>query len=88
VISATDDLHAMRPEMEESERSFRHAENCAGAVHGLALSSQFVLPDSALLNVAFERVGTVRNFVPQTLGIFSAPAAPGRAPPSVPSTSV
>jgi hypothetical protein len=88
VISATDDLHAMRPEMEESEQCFRHAGNYACAVPGLAQSSQFILPGSALLTVAFERVGTVQNFVPQTLVIFSVPAAPGRAPPFVRSTSI
>src|SRR5580658_1244111 len=40
VISASDDLHAMRPEMEESERAFRHVSHCASTPHPLTHSSQ------------------------------------------------
>src|SRR5208283_1548234 len=35
VISASDDLHAMRAEMEESERAFRHASHGASTSHAL-----------------------------------------------------
>jgi hypothetical protein len=83
VISATDDLHAMRPEMEESERGFRHAGNCGCSAHALAqASSQLLLPSSARLTVAFEQMGTVHTFVAQTPVTFAAPATGGRAPPS------
>src|SRR5208283_5577467 len=47
VISASDDLHPMRPEMEESERAFRHAGHCACTLHALTHSSPPVLPSSA-----------------------------------------
>jgi len=82
VISATDDLHAIRPEMEESERGFRHASNCGCTAHALAQASQPQLPSSARLAVVFERMGTVRTFVAQTPRTFAAPATVGRAPPS------
>jgi hypothetical protein len=82
VISATDDLHAMRPEMEESERSFRHAGNCTCTFHALAQSSQSVLPSSASLSVAFEQTGSVPPFLPQTFRTFAASAPASRAPPS------
>jgi hypothetical protein len=82
VISATDDLHAMRPEMEESERGFRHASNCGCSAHALAQASQPHLPTFARLTVALERIGTVRDVEPRTLRIFTAPATAGRAPPS------
>jgi hypothetical protein len=88
VISVTDDLHAMRPEMEESERSFRHTGNCACAVHGLAQSSHFVEPGSTLPSVIFEQIGKSKNFRLQTLATFLAPATPGRAPPFAHPTSV
>jgi hypothetical protein len=44
VISATDDLHPMRPEMKESERSFRHASNNTRTLHVPARSSYPLLP--------------------------------------------
>src|SRR5260370_14217711 len=40
VISATDDLHVVRPEMEESERGFRPAGNGACTPHALTHSSR------------------------------------------------
>jgi hypothetical protein len=88
VISATDDLHAMRPEMEESERAFRNANRCACTIHALTHSSQPVLSSSVSLTPAFEQTGTVLPFMPQTLGIFAAPAPAGRAPPSEQPTSL
>jgi hypothetical protein len=81
VISATDDLHAMRPEMEESERGFRHAGSCAGAACMLAYSSQPVLLSSTFAIVAFEQIDTVLPFPSQTLRTFATPASVGRAPP-------
>ena len=81
VISASDDLHAMRPEMEESERGFRHPGHCACTVHALTYSSQPPLPSSTSLTPALERIGMVLPFVPQTLRTFSASVPAGRAPP-------
>jgi hypothetical protein len=78
----------MRPEMEESERAFHHANHCACTLHGLAQSSQPVLPRPASLTPAFEPVGAVLPFMPRALRTFSAPAPAGRAPPSVHPTSV
>ncbi|MGA7292132.1 MAG: hypothetical protein WBW53_10855 [Terriglobales bacterium] len=83
VISATDDLHAMRPEMEESERAFRDANRSTSAVHALTDSSQPLLPWAASLKPVFEQMGTVRPFVPPTPFAFSIPAPTGRAPPVV-----
>jgi len=88
VISATDDLHAMRPEMEESKRGFRDANRCACTLHALTHSSQPVLPSSVSLTPAFEQIGTVLAFMPQTLGTFSVPAPTGRAPPFAHPTSL
>jgi hypothetical protein len=88
VISATDDLHAMRPEMEESERALRDANRCACTLHALTHSSQPVLPSSASLTPAFEQIGTLLPFMPQALRTFSAPAPAGRAPPSDPPISL
>ena len=81
VISATDDLHAMRPEMEESERSFRDANRCAGTSHALAHATQSVLVRSASLTPGFEQIGIVLPSTPDTLKAFSAPARASRAPP-------
>jgi hypothetical protein len=88
VISATDDLHPMRAEMEESKRAFYHPGHCACTVHALIHFAQPVLSSSASLTPAFERAGTVLPFIPQTLRAFSAPASAGRAPPSVHPTSL
>jgi hypothetical protein len=82
MISATDDLHPMRSEMEESKRAFRHPDHCACTIHALTHSAQPVLSSSASLTPAFEQLGTVFPFMLQTLGTFSAPAPTGRAPPS------
>jgi hypothetical protein len=87
VISATDDLHAIRPEMEESERAFRNANRCA-CTHALTHSSQPVLASSASLTPAFVQIGTVVPLMSQTLRTFSAAAPAGRAPPSDPPTSL
>ena len=81
VISATDDLHVVRPEMEESERGFRRAGSCACTPHALAHSSQPSLPSLASLTPEFEQIGTVLPFAPQSLRTFSASAPAGRAPP-------
>jgi len=82
VISASDDLHAMRPEMEESERAFRHPGHCACTIHALVHSPQPVLPSSASLTPSLEQIGTVLLFIPPTLATFAAPAPAGRAPPT------
>jgi hypothetical protein len=82
VISASDDLHAMRPEMEESERAFRHASHSASADHGVAHFSQPALPSSASVTADFARTGMIVSFPPQILGVFSSPSPAGRAPPA------
>ena len=81
VISVTDDLHVVRPEMEESERGFRRAGNCACTPHALPHSSRPILPSFASLTPEFEQIGTVLPFTPQLLRTFSASASAGRAPP-------
>lgn len=81
VISASDDLHAMRPEMEESERASRHAIHCACTSHVPTHTSQYALPIAASLTLEFEQVGAVLPLAPQTIAIFSAPVPAGRAPP-------
>jgi hypothetical protein len=88
VISASDDLHAMRPEMEESERAFRHASQCASTAHALTHFSQPVLPSSAAVIADFLQTGTILSFLPQIHGVFSTPASVGRAPPFECSTAL
>jgi hypothetical protein len=82
VISATDDLHAMRPEMEESERAFRDSGHHGGTLHAPSHSSQLFLSSSNPVTPTFEQIGTVLWFIPQTPAAFSAPASASRAPPS------
>jgi len=81
VISASDDLHAMRPEMEESKRGSRHASHCGCASRSLAHASQPILLSAALPKPRFAQAGTILPFESQSLGIFSVPAPAGRAPP-------
>jgi len=81
VISATDDLHVVRPEMEESERGLRRAGNGASTPHGLAHCWQPILASLASLTPEFEQIGTVLPFTPQSRRTFSASATAGRAPP-------
>ncbi|MGA3090410.1 MAG: hypothetical protein ABSD75_17495 [Terriglobales bacterium] len=88
VISATDDLHAMRPEMEESERACRDANRGASAAHALLHSTQPVLPSSVARPPDFEQIGTVLPFLPQPLGSVSALVPAGRGPPSTAPTAL
>jgi hypothetical protein len=81
VISASDDLHAMRPEMEESKRASRHASHCGCTSHTPAHASQPSLLTAALPTPQFAQAGTVLPFESRVLGIFSPPAPVGRAPP-------
>jgi hypothetical protein len=81
VISATDDLHAMRPEMEESERTFRHTGQCTCHLHAPIHSSQPALPIAASLSIAFEPVGTILPLMTSPLSTLAASASAGRAPP-------
>lgn len=81
VISASDDLHAMRPEMEESKRASRHSSHCACTSHAPAYASQPSLLTAALPTPQFAQAGNVLPFESRTFGIFSAPAPAGRAPP-------
>jgi hypothetical protein len=82
VISATDDLHAIRPEMEESERAFRQAGHRVCTFYTLTHSAQPILLGSSALAAAFEQIGTVLPFSPRALRILSASGNDGRAPPS------
>jgi len=88
VISASDDLHAMRPEMEESERAFRHPGHCGCTIHALVHSPHAVLTSSVSHTPALEPVGTVLLFIPATIGTFADPVPAGRAPPSDSPTSL
>jgi hypothetical protein len=88
VISASDDLHAMRPEMEESERGLCHPSHCACTIHALAHFPQPILPSSASPMPAIEQIGAVVAFMPPTLRTLPAPAPAGRAPPVEHSTSL
>jgi len=84
VISASDDLHAMRPEMEESERAFRHAGHCAPATHAVAhhsQRSQLLVTNSVSVTPDLVQIGTVATSVFQTRPSFFVPAPAGRAPP-------
>jgi hypothetical protein len=81
VISATDDLRAARPEMEESERAFRDANRCACSSHALTHSAQLVQLSAASTSPDFTPTGIVLRFTPQTLVVFFTSAPAGRAPP-------
>jgi hypothetical protein len=81
VISASDDLHAMRPEMEESERAFRHTSHCASTSHALTHSSQPVLSSFVSVTSDFGQTGTVLAFLPQMRESSFSLAPAGRAPP-------
>jgi hypothetical protein len=81
VISASDDLHAMRPEMEESERAFRHAGHCATTPHAVAPCSHLFVARSTSATPDFAQIGTGLMFLPQTHPSFFVPAPAGRAPP-------
>jgi hypothetical protein len=81
VISASDDLHAMRPEMEESERAFRHTGHCASTSHALTHSSPPVVSSFASVTSNFGQTGTVLAFLPQVRETSFSPAPAGRAPP-------
>jgi hypothetical protein len=80
-ISASDDLHAMRPAMVESERAFRHAGHCASTSPAVIHSSQLVLPSLASLAPEFEQTGSILELAPPTHGVLSPLVPAGRAPP-------
>ena len=88
VISASDDLHAMRPAMEESERAFRHAGHCATTSHAVAPCSHLFVARSTSATPDFAQIGTVLMFLPQTQASFFVPLPSGRAPPSEPGTAL
>jgi hypothetical protein len=81
VISASDDLHAMRPEMEESERASRHAGHCTCTSHAPAHAAQPVLPNATSLTPEITQIGTVLPFAPHKYAGFSTHAPASRAPP-------
>ena len=82
VISASDDVYAMRPAVEESETALRNDGHSAGTLHSVnhsSLTSIFVSDSS---KVVFEQVGNVLAFSPRSLGTLFSHAPSGRAPPS------
>jgi hypothetical protein len=81
VISASDDLHAMRPEMEESERAFRHAGHCACMTHIVPHDAQLAAPGNATIAPNLEPVGLITSVTQHSPENFSAQTSPGRAPP-------
>jgi len=81
VISASDDLHAMRPEMEESERAFRHTGHIASTSH-VAYSARPVLLSFVSLTPEFGSMSTVLPFAPPMLATLSSLVPAARAPPS------
>jgi hypothetical protein len=87
VISATDDLHAMRPEMEESSPTKRTVKQTGGAKS--YTQSHFGIPPANVPNiVGVNRCNDVCERVPAWLASRSlAPAIvvrSGRAPPTSP----
>jgi hypothetical protein len=84
VVSATDDLHAMRPEIEESNRS-KHVSRQAGDNSSTALSAvggfPALLAAASLFNTEYQAVGLISD----RSGIISTHARigldSGRAPP-------
>ena len=88
VISATDDLHAMRPEMEESERAFRDANRYSYASSALTHVLQTALSSSASVTPEFQQIGAVLPLIAQTLGNAPTLMRAGRAPPIDPPTSL
>jgi hypothetical protein len=83
VISATDDLHAMRPEMEESERASRQASDSGFNHHHVGHSSQLAWIAPPRAPAAFHQIGTV--FLAPLTTPISVPASASfsRPPPSV-----
>jgi hypothetical protein len=81
VISASDDLHAMRPEMEESERAFRHIGHCACATHVVVHDVVFALPGNVTAAPQFEEVGLIVSTIDLSSESPSVLADFGRAPP-------
>ena len=82
VISATDDLHAMRPEMEESESAVRGANRCAGTPLAQTHSAQAILPGLTNLLSELQQVGPVLPFERGPVQLLPVLAPPGRAPPA------
>jgi hypothetical protein len=88
VISATDDLHAMRPEMEESsnsKRSLRQASQDKSPLSGSRIAVQPVTPVASFGFVLTAQYGELLPVL-----AFSPPVPPsalfaGRAPPVYPS---
>lgn len=83
VVSATDDLHAMRTEMEESPLSKR---NIRQASHDRATASKSLNPP-ALLQNSISTVALDESRVPPFVSFLSVRVAPtvehaGRAPPA------
>lgn len=84
VISATDDLHAMRSEMEESPASKRSVRQ-AGPDKASAWNNRLQNPPAVLPRVVSLALSEERTGLPPTISI-SVPASPsalaaGRAPP-------
>jgi len=77
VISASDDLHALRPETEETERACRHAGHCGGNAHQVTAqwshSQQFARAGSDASEFSFQVIGHVVSA--QAIASKSVPAS-------------
>lgn len=88
VISATDDLHAMRPEMEESstsKRSLRQATQDKNSLSGSRIAVQPAIP-VALFGVVLR--SEFEEILPHPFSLYSTTPSTlfaGRAPPVYPS---
>jgi hypothetical protein len=80
VISASDDLHATTPAIEESKRSFRNGAPRACSVQ-IAHASPCMDTVSASFRVGFEQLGWVQLFSTHSPQTAFACAAAGRSPP-------
>jgi hypothetical protein len=86
VVSATDDLHAMRPEIEESNRSkhiSRQAGDSSSSRPSVIGGSPALLTPVSLFDIRFQAVGVATNLVFAAYTPIRIRLDSGRAPPSV-----
>jgi hypothetical protein len=86
VVSATDDLHAMRPEIEESNRSkhiSRQASDSSSSRLSIIGGSPALFPPTSLFDTQFQAVGVTTNLVSVASTSTRIGLDSGRAPPSV-----
>jgi len=86
VVSATDDLHAMRPEIEESSRSkhvARQASDNSSSRPNLTNGSPALLTLISVFDTQFQTIGVVANRFAIVCTHTRIGLDSGRAPPSV-----